>query len=509
MAKHAGGALLQGFDVDRNSPIPIYRQIENTLRRLILDGTLSSGRKLPSTRELAMELGVSRITVKSVYEQLVAEGYLTAKTGSGTFVTTGLKLEMSSDFTRPSPSVSAPKTNLPVRAASIESSKASVRHGATDPFRPGVPALDLFPVKLWMKYLSDATLTGARRHLSYGDVIGNPALRRAIAKHLTDARGMRVDPDEIIITSGAQQAFVLISFVLLTHGDTVWYEDPGHIAGRDVMQIMGANVAPVPIDDEGLDLRYATQHHPMPKVIFTTPSHQQPLGITMSLTRRLALLNYAKDNDAWVIEDDYDSEFRYRGRPLPALSALDSERKVFYVGTFSKSMFAAMRLGYIVVPRSLTDAFAKAKTLLGQTSSAVVEQAMADFMEEGRFVEHIRKMRRIYRDRRDTLFESLSHESAGLLAPQQTDAGMHMLAWLPDGWDDQTAHRALLQQGIESLPLSVYSLASTQRPALVLGFSGAQESQIPKLVKRTAQILQNADNPPLQPPRRRLYAGLT
>ena len=170
------------------------------------------------------------------------------------------------------------------------------------------------------------------------------------------------------------------------------------------MQIMGANVAPVPIDDEGIDLRFAGQEHPRPKAIFTTPSHQQPLGITMSLSRRLDLLKYAKENDAWIIEDDYDSEFRYRGRPLPALSALDNERRVFYVGTFSKSMFAAMRLGYIVVPRGLTEAFAKAKTLLGQSSAAIVEQAMSDFMDDGRFDEHIRRMRRIYCERRDILF---------------------------------------------------------------------------------------------------------
>lgn len=490
MPKHVEGVLLHGFDVDRDSPVPIYRQIETTLRRLILDGTLQSSRKLPSTRELASELGVSRITVKSVYEQLVAEGYLDAKTGSGTFVTKGLNLETAPKFKPRYKENSAPKTDIPDRAVPILSSKASVRHGATAPFRPGIPALDLFPVKLWMKYISEAALKGARRNLSYGDFIGNEALRVSIAKHLTDARGMQVDPGEIVITSGAQQAFVLIAFVLLNRGNTVWYENPGHIAGRDVMQIMGANVASVPIDSEGMNLIHAAQHHPKPKAIFTTPSHQQPLGITMSLSRRLALLKYAKENDAWIIEDDYDSEFRYRGRPLPALSALDSERRVFYVGTFSKSMFAAMRLGYIVVPHGLAEAFAKAKNLLGQSSSAVVEQAMSDFMEDGRFVEHIRRMRRTYRERRDVLFECLSKDCAGIVTPQTTDAGMHMLAWLPSDVDDQAAHRALLENGIESLALSVYSVGPTNRPALVLGFSGASEKRIPKLVKRMSQTLE-------------------
>lgn len=489
MPKNAEGVLLHGFDIDRDSPVPIYRQIETTLRRLILDGALQSSRKLPSTRELASQLGVSRITVKSVYEQLVAEGYLEAKTGSGTFVTKGLNLETAPKFKPHTEKNNTPEINIPDRAAPILSSKASVRHGATAPFRPGVPALDLFPVKLWMKYISEAAQKGARQNLSYGDVIGNEALRVSIARHLTDARGMQVDPDEIVITSGAQQAFVLIAFVLLNRGDTVWYENPGHIAGRDVMQLMGKNVAPVPIDDEGMDLRYATQNHPKPKAIFTTPSHQQPLGITMSLARRLALLKYAQQNDAWIIEDDYDSEFRYRGRPLPALSALDRERRVFYVGTFSKSMFAAMRLGYIVVPHGLVEAFAKAKNLLGQGSSAVVEQAMADFMKDGRFVEHIRKMRRIYRERRDVLFECLSTDCAGLITPQPTDAGMHMLAWLKPDIDDQAAHRALLEDGIESLALTVYSTSPLNHPALVLGFSSANEKRIPTLVKRMSKTL--------------------
>ena len=489
MVKRSGGALLRGIYIDRQSAVPIYRQLDAALRRLILDGTLRSSQKLPSTRELASDLGVSRITVKSVYEQLLAEGYVQAKTGSGTYVTEALKLEKTPKLTRKKGTFVDRNVPLPPRAAPILSSHASARHGATDPFRPGVPALDLFPVKLWNKFVQEASFDADRRHLSYGEVQGSEALRNSIAKHLTDARGLDVEPDEIVITSGAQQAFVLIALVLLSRGDTVWYENPGHIAGRDIMQMMGARVAPVPIDAEGMDLDFAARHHPKPRMIFTTPSHQQPLGTTMSLARRLALLDYAKKNDAWIIEDDYDSEFRYRGRPLPALSALDSERRVFYVGTFSKSMFAAIRLGYVVVPRNMVETFARAKTLLGQGTSAVTEKAMSDFMEDGRFVEHIRRMRRIYRERRDRLFECLVRDCDGLLTPQPTDAGMHMLAWLPPGMDDQAAHRTLLDDGIDSLPLSVYSIGAPDRAALVLGFSGVSEKKTPRLVKRMSETL--------------------
>ncbi len=489
MPKPPGGALLHGFSVDRASPVPIYRQLDAALRRFILDGTLRPAQKLPSTRELAQDLNVSRITVKSVYEQLVAEGYAEARTGAGTFVAQGLDPDYAPSFRLPRRRAKPPEIEISDHAKMITSSKASIRHGKTDGFRPGVPALDVFPVKAWNKYIFDAMTSHERRNLSYGPVTGSAALRQAVSRHLADARGMQADPDQIVITSGAQQAFVMIAFVLLNKGDTVWYENPGHIAGRDVMQIMGANVAPVPIDDEGMDLDSARTRHPQPALIFTTPSHQQPLGTTMSLVRRLALLNYAQENDAWIIEDDYDSEFRYRGQPLPALSALDSERSVFYVGTFSKSMFAAIRIGYVVVPPAFVEAFALAQNLLGQSSSSIVEKALSMFMDDGKFSDHIRKMRRVYRERHNILHDCLVTECADSLEPQPTDAGMHMLAWLKNNVDDQAAHRALLDVGIECLPLSVYCTEPLERSAIVLGFSGVNERHMPKLVKRMSETL--------------------
>ena len=493
MPRSPGGALLSGFSIERDSGVPIYRQLDASLRRLILQGSLTPGQKLPSTRELSRELGVSRITVKSVYEQLVAEGYAQAKTGAGTFVAEGLDFEAAPKFKRPRHRTKAPEIEISARARAIMSSRAGVRHGKTLPFRPGVPALDLFPIKTWNKYLLDAMASRQRHHLSYGELNGSSALRASIARHLNDARGMQVDPEQIIVTSGAQQAFVMIAFVLLEQGDVVWYENPGHIAGRDVMQIMGARIAPVPVDHEGLDLQYAIDRHAKPAIIFTTPSHQQPLGTTMSLIRRLSLLNYAQENDAWIIEDDYDSEFRYRGRPLPALSALDSERRVFYVGTFSKSMFAAMRIGYIVVPPGLVDSFAQAGNLLGHGSSAVVEQALSRYMDDGRFVEHIRKMRRVYRERRDLLFEYLTRDCGGILEPQPTDAGMHIVARLKTGLSDEAAHRALLDAGIESLPLSVYCSEPIDRSGLVLGFSCASEKRIPALTRKMFEVLEHLE----------------
>jgi len=262
MPKSPGGALLSGFNIEKNSSVPIYRQLDASLRRLILCGTLGAGQKLPSTRELSNELGISRITVKSVYEQLTAEGYAQARTGAGTFVAEGLEFEAVPKIDRSRRKLRAPDIEISKRARSIMSSRASARHGETEPFRPGVPALDLFPIRTWNKYLFDAMESEHRHHLSYGELNGSAALRVSIAKHLNDARGMQVDPEQIVITSGAQQAFVLIAFVLLNEGDTVWYENPGHIAGRDVMHIMGANIAPVLIDNESLDIRFAIEKHP-------------------------------------------------------------------------------------------------------------------------------------------------------------------------------------------------------------------------------------------------------
>ena len=489
MVKAAKGALLSTLEIDRSSSTPIYRQIEDFLRQMILDGALLPSQKLPSTRELALELGVSRITIKSVYEQLISEGYVQGKTGAGTFVSEGLDGE-----TPVVPSVDTIRKdyfdgNFSKTAEHISFSQASARYGSILPFRPGVPALDKFPVKRWNKYLSRATTKSDIANFSYGDLLGSEKLRASIARHLADSRGMKVDPKQILITSGAQQAFVLISYVLMNKNDTIWYENPGHIAGRDLLKIVGGDVSPVPIDKEGLNLPYAVLNFSKPKLIFTTPSHQQPLGITMSLQRRLTLLKYAHENASWVIEDDYDSEFRYRGRPLPALAALDKVGRVLYVGTFSKSLFPSVRIGYVVVPEILVDTFAKTRNIFGQTSSAITEEALSNFMDDGGFAEHIRKMRRLYRERRDILLDALKNHCSNILEPQQTDAGMHIIADIKNGMSDRLAHSELINAGIDSLPLSIYYDGSIQRQALVLGFSGVQKKVIPKLVTRMGRVL--------------------
>ena len=489
MVKSVTGALLGTLAIKREANIPLYRQIEDNLRQMILSGALLPKQKLPSTRELATELTVSRITVKSVYEQLIAEGYVEAKVGAGTFVSEGLDSER--PFIHKHNTIEEIFCSEPLSMAAkrISLSRANTRQGSIMPFRPGVPALDKFPLKKWKRCVTQAMKEQNYSHFSYGEPTGAIDLRKSIASHLADSRGMQVIPEQILITSGAQQAFVLISYVLINAKDTVWYENPGHIAGREVMNIVGAKVEPVPIDREGLDLEYAKKHYDAPKLIFTTPSHQQPLGVTMSLARRLALIKHAAEIDAWIIEDDYDSEFRYRGRPLPALSALDNTGRVLYVGTFSKSMFSAIRIGYLVIPELLVEPFAKARNILGQSSSPVTEIALAQFLSNGSFSEHIRKMRRIYRERKDGLLNALEEYCGDTLSPRQTDAGMHVIADLKIGIEDWTAHNCLLKAGIDSLPLSIYYQKQLNRNALVLGFANCSQKVITNLTFEMGEVL--------------------
>jgi GntR family transcriptional regulator/MocR family aminotransferase len=487
--KSVQGALLSSIQLDRNSSVTLYRQLDGAMRRLILSGAVGAKQRLPSSRQLADDLGVSRITVKHVYEQLSDEGYVHSKRGSGTFVAENLEGEKWTRFSKRTKSRHSPRHILSDQCRRITSSKAITRLAETRSFRPGIPALDAFPRKRWNKYCSDVNAGCRDDGFGYGPIGGVPRLKRAIAAHLRDARSVNCDAEQIVITTGAQQAFVLIAFTLLNQGDVVWYEDPGHIAGRDALHMMGAEICPVPIDEEGIDIEYARANYQNPSIMFTTPSHQHPLGTTMSLARRLAILSCAHDLKSWIIEDDYDSEFRYRGRPLPALQALDHLGSVLYVGTFSKSLFPAIRLGYIVVPHDLADVFSVAQNLLGQGASILTQEVVARFMEDGRFADHIRKMRHVYRQRRDVLMQALREYCAGLMTPVPTDVGMHLIVWMNTGLDELVAHQALLEIGIETIPLAIFYQVPAQRGGLVLGFSGTRPEQIPGLVKQMARCL--------------------
>jgi GntR family transcriptional regulator/MocR family aminotransferase len=489
--KSVQGALLSSIQLDRNSQITLFQQLDKAMRKLILDGTVAANQRLPSSRQLADDLGVSRITVKNVYEQLIAEGYVYSKIGSGTFAAENLKREKSPRINKRKKLKSRPEHVLSDQNKRIALSKATTRIAETRSFRPGVPALDAFPRKLWNKYWRDVNTNCHNDSFGYGPTGGIPRLKNAIASHLRDARSVVCDAEQIVITTGAQQAFVLIAFALINKDDVIWYEDPGHIAGRDAFHTMGAKICPVAIDEEGLDIDYAIANHPEPSLIFTTPSHQHPLGTTMTLVRRLQLLSYAHENKCWIIEDDYDSEFQCRGRPLPALQALDDQGSVLYVGTFSKSLFPAVRLGYIIVPHDLVSVFSAAQSLMGQGASVLMQEVISRFIEDGRFADHIRKMRNIYQLRRNVLTEELRKQCHGMLTPVHTDVGMHLIAWLKPGMNELETHRALLDLGIETIPLSIFCIVPQTKAGLVLGFSGTTPEKIPLLVEKIATCLKS------------------
>jgi len=471
---------------------PLSIQLDAQLRAAVLSGRLGPGARLPATRQLALELGLSRLTVQNTYEQLVAEGFLTSVTGSGTFAADIAPENLSPKRPAPARPAVAPEVRLSRRGQAISRTWAATRVAETRAFRPSVPAPELFPMAAWSRLWAKALRRLGPDLFGYGRAGGYPPLRAAIAEHLSNARGVNCDPEQVIVTAGSQQSFALSALALLDPSDLAWSEDPGHTAGRDVLTALGISVVPVPIDDEGLSVSEGRRHGGIPRLIFVTPSHQHPLGVTMSLRRRLELLRFAQRSGAWILEDDYDSEFRYSGRPLPALQGLDGAARVIYAGTFSKVLYPSLRVGYLVVPHGLVEPFCTAQTVLSQGISTLPQVVLADFMGEGRFAAHIRRMRVAYGERQKLLVAALEKHAAGLIQVDPTDAGMHLTAWLPEGTDDLHAARALWHGGIEAIPLSIYAQRPYPRAGLLLGFTAVTPEAIEPKVKQLAAILRKS-----------------
>ncbi len=492
MARQSKGALLSTLKLDADARAPLYRQLEDAIRRIIIEGELVAGRRLPASRQLAEDLGISRLTVKNAYEQLVSEKFLITRPGAGTFVAH----ISSTEFV---PSVEAPgpeETNnlvLSERAVTISRSRSVSRLGGTKAFRPGVPALDQFPRSNWASTYSRVLRHSDSSTLGYGKPGGDFELKRAIANHVQDHRGAKVDPEQIIITAGAQQAFVLIAFTLLNQGDIVWCEDPGHIAGRDAMRLFGADVKSVGIDSEGLDLEQAISSQSDAQLIFLTPSHQQPLGITMSLERRMQIIKYANNHSSWIVEDDYDSEFVYEGRALPAMQCLDNQSQILYVGSFSKTLFPGLRLGYLISPPIMVEAFSVAQTLMSQNVSAILQKTLARFIDEGAYNAHIRRMRALYAHRREILYECLTRYCGDLFQFNKPVAGMHLIAWARNkNTNDLALCESIWEQGIDCLPVSMYCDRASIDPGIMLGFACAPEHQIEMQVLKMDQAIRES-----------------
>jgi GntR family transcriptional regulator / MocR family aminotransferase len=467
---------LPSFSIDANSELPLHRQIYNAVRQNIINGTLPFNSKLPATRAFSVSYGVSRNTVLVAFDDLIAEGFLEARVGAGTFVKHQTQVN-----------ARVTKQQLSNRGLAISSTAFTIpRETRITAFRHGIGDLSLFPWDVWTRLYKRAV--NQNQNFGYPDPAGFLPLRQAIASHIAATRAVRCTPDQVIITSGSQQAIVLATQLLLEPNDLVWHENPGYLGARGALLAAGAQVIPVLVDEFGLNVLAGQQLAPKARLAYVTPSHQYPTGVTMNHERRLQLLQWANTANAWILEDDYDSEYRYDHRPLESLQSLDQHGRVIYIGTFSKVLFPALRLGYMVVPANLAAAFTTARALQDRGSSLLEQHALADFIGEHHFARHVRRTQKLYLKRQLVLREQL-----GLLLPklelQGFEAGIHLCAWLPENLNDLEISRNAAHHGLEIMPISAYSQTPLARGGLFLGYAAVPSKELQVGVKTLSEIV--------------------
>jgi GntR family transcriptional regulator / MocR family aminotransferase len=474
---------------------PLHRQVYARIRASILDGAFAPGERLPSTRTLASDLGMSRITVESAFSQLSSEGYLVRRVGAGSYVADVLPTPLTSSrrgAARPKARTVAQRSGgearLSERGRTIASAALAAEPVGVRPFQPCMPALDAFPQATWARLLARRARHGSEL-LAYGEQAGYRPLRRAIATYLDASRGVRCEWEQVIVLSGAQQGIDLAARLLLDPGDHVWHEEPGYLGARGAFLTAGAHIVPVGVDAEGLDVDAGIAASPRARLAYVTPSHQFPLGHTMSLARRLALLAWAERASSWIIEDDYDSEFRYVGRPIAAAQGLDTSGRVIYVGTFNKVMFPSLRLAYLVAPPDLVDGFVAARALGDGHPPVLAQAALTDFIEHGHFGAHVRQMRALYHERRDVLVDALRSRLGAALHLGPVDAGMHLVARHPAIRDDAAIVNAADAAGLAVDRLSRHYLGRRAPRGLLLGYTASPPDVLRRAVRTLAGLL--------------------
>lgn len=467
---------------DRRADTPYYHQIYQGLRDAILEGRLSRGQRLPSTRSLAGELGISRLPVLTAYDQLLHEGYLVGRVGAGTFVAPSVPSRQERASTVPD------LRSRPLQARQAQSSTRTDRAQSLGPFRVGLPALDQFPQKAWSRLVSRHARQLPAELMAYGGPRGHLPLRAAVAAYLFAARDVRCEPSQVLIVGGSQMALQLCAAVLLRANDVACVENPGYRGAWKALAATGGTIRGVPLDGGGLVVR-ALERRRRARLVYVTPSHQYPLGMAMAASRRLELLEWARRNDAWILEDDYDSEYRFASRPLGALQGMDGSGRVIYIGTFSKVLFPALRLGYLVVPQPLLARFLDARDALDLFSPTLYQSALTDFIAQGHFARHVRRMRSTYQNRRDALVAAINRVLGHRLEIVNADAGMHLSTWFQPGIDDVAVVRRAADRGLYPIALSTCFVDSDTRSGLVLGFGGSTEAQIDRAVGALARII--------------------
>jgi GntR family transcriptional regulator/MocR family aminotransferase len=482
--KRTPASYLPPIALQDGEEIPIYRQLYDWFRQAIIGGQLRPGQRVPSTRNLAAELKISRMPVLGAFEQLLAEGYLETFIGAGTRVARSIP-----DDTLSSPTGRARKG--PGETVEKRGPRRMSRRGVAltqlppqswidnlGAFRVSLPALDHFPIGAWSKLVARHSRRPPSGIMAYCHAMGYLPFREAIAEYLGAVRGVRCEASQILVTTGSQQALQISAQVLLDPRDGVCVEEPGYPGARQAFMTVGAHLVPVRVDHDGINVAEIRSRGRSARAVYVTPSHQYPMGMTMSATRRLLLLHWAVHSGAWIIEDDYDSEYRFGSRPIASLQGLDRDGRVIYVGTFSKVLFPALRLGYVVVPKDLLRAFSAARDAADIFSSTLYQAVLTDFIREGHFARHIRRMRMLYLDRRRALVNAIQVQMGHMVEVIGAEAGMHLVALLPRGINDVEVSRKAAQMGISAIPLSSCYVTPPTRGGLILGYGGANADQI-------------------------------
>ncbi len=479
----------------RGPGTPAYQWLCAAVRAEILEGRLRPGSRLPGTRDLAHQYGLSRGTIVSAFEQLRSEGYVEGSVGSGTYVSKIL----------PDTLLHVPReAGAPPRAQQSRAEQKGRRHLSeygrrvqpfpaleTRPsraFRVNLPALDLFPATLWAQIAARRLRRVSTSLLRGCDPLGYPPLRDAVAGYLSTSRGVKCTPEQVMIVSGVQEALDLVARLFLNPGDRVAMEDPGYVGAALAFEAVGVRISAMPLDGEGMELRAPGLRGS--RLVYVTPAHQFPLGITMSLPRRLALLDWARKSEALIFEDDYDGEYRYSGRPVPALQGLDRDGLVLFAGSFSKVLFPSLRLGYLVIPPDLVPYFEAMKSLTTRHAPLLEQAVLCDFIAEGHFGRHLRRMREVYAARSSALLEGARQWLAGLLEIPDVEAGLQTVGWLCGGIDGESAAKAAAARDVEVTPLSHSSRGRLTRDGLQLGFAAVDEAEIRRGVRELAAALE-------------------
>jgi GntR family transcriptional regulator/MocR family aminotransferase len=484
---HVSAGIPPVIAIDRQSERPLPRQVYDGFRAAILRGELRPGQRVPSSRELATELRISRFPVLDAYAQLLAEGYFESQVGSGTFVSNSLPRRNA-------------ETNHPDRrppGARQLGRRSSLYPRFTDiPWRYGwgafgvhQPALDQFPFEVWSRLVTHHSREPRLHAIHYVDPLGLEPFRNAICDYLRTARAVHCEPHQIMVVSGSQQALEITTRVLLDSGDSVWVEDPGYILMRSALIGAGCHLVPVPVDKEGLDVAAGIRGRRKARAAFVSPSHQYPLGSTMTASRRLQLLDWARSTGAWIVEDDYDSEYRYESLPIPSLQGLDTDFRVIYIGTFSKVLFPSLRLGYIVIPPDLVERFMAVRFAMDIFPSYLFQEVLTDFMRDGHFARHIRRTRALYNERRTALVESIRELFGEELKVHGTEAGMHVTVTLPKGYRDVEVATRAAKEKLWLWPLSPSYVSAPPEQGFILGFGSTPANQIRQYVCQMRRLL--------------------